>query len=50
VELTICDETRVCGPGMGYHVPGGVPHGFRVLEEDLEFIEVFSPPKDENRG
>ena len=50
VKLTIADEQRVCGPGMGYHIPGDMPHGFEVLsDEDLEYIEIFSPPKEENR-
>ena len=50
VELTIADEKRVCGPGEGYYIPGNVQHGFEVLsEEGLEYIEIFSPPKVENK-
>src|SRR5512133_1167682 len=44
VELTIADEKKVCGPGEGYYIPGNVQHGLVVLsEEDLEYIEAFSP-------
>ena len=50
VELTIACEKKVCGPGEAYYIPGNVPHGFAVLsEEDLEYIEVFAPPKTENK-
>ena len=49
VAITIVDERKVCGPGEAYHVPSHVKHGFEVLgEEDLQYIEIFSPPKDEN--
>ncbi len=51
VELTIAKEKRVCGPGEAYYIPGNVQHRFEVLsEEDLEYIEIFSPPKAENNS
>ena len=50
VELTIADEKKICGPGEGYWIPSNVQHGFEVMsEEDLEYIEIFSPPKVENK-
>ena len=51
VKLTIAHEKKICGHGEAYHIPSGVPHGFEVLSgESLEYIEVFSPPKDEGRS
>ncbi len=50
VELTIANEVKICGPGEAYYIPGNIQHGFEVLlEEDLEYIEIFSPPKAENK-
>ena len=50
VALTIAGETQVCGAGDGYHIPSGVQHGFEVLPgEDLEYIEIFCPPKEEHQ-
>ncbi len=50
VEVTIAGNTRRLGPGDAYFIPGGVPHGFKVLtDEALEYLEIFSPPKEENR-
>ena len=49
VEITIGDEKKVCGPEEAYHIPSHIPHGFRALgDEDVEYIEIFSPPKKEN--
>jgi quercetin dioxygenase-like cupin family protein len=49
VELTIEDDRKVCGKGEAYYIPSSAFHGFEVLSEDgLEYIEIFSPPKDEN--
>lgn len=50
VALIIADEKRICGPGEGYHIRSHVPHGFEVLsDENLEYIEIFSPPKMQTR-
>jgi unsaturated pyranuronate lyase len=50
VEITIGEETRVVGPGEAYRIPSQVRHGFNVKDEDgVEYLEVFSPPKAENR-
>ena len=49
VELTIDDEKKICGPGEAYYIPSNIRHGFKVLPKgDLEYIEIFSPPKEEN--
>ena len=30
-------------------IHSNVPHGFKTLgDEDVEYIEIFSPPKEEN--
>ena len=43
VELTVDGNTKVLGPG-------DVQHGFSVTTvEGVEYIEIFSPPKEENR-
>ncbi|NGX63468.1 MAG: Bacilysin biosynthesis protein BacB [Candidatus Anoxychlamydiales bacterium] len=48
VELTIGEEKKICSAGMAYFIPSNIQHGFRVLsDEDLEYIEIFSPPKKE---
>jgi quercetin dioxygenase-like cupin family protein len=50
VEVTIDGHTRVLGPGDAYAIPGDVQHGFRVTHaEGVEYLEVFSPPKEENQ-
>jgi quercetin dioxygenase-like cupin family protein len=49
VELTIGEEKIICTKGFGYHIPRNVKHGFKVLSnEDLVYVEFFSPPKLEN--
>ena len=43
VELTVDGNIKVLGPG-------NVQHGFSVTTvEGVEYIEIFSPPKEENR-
>ena len=50
VELTIDGHVKTLGPGDAYYIPQNAPHGFKVLtEQRLECLEVFSPPKEENR-
>ncbi len=50
VDVTIDGETRSLGPGDADYVPSGVRHGFDVTQpEGVEYVEVFSPPKAENR-
>ena len=50
IELTIGNETRRCGAGYAYHIPANVHHSFRVVSDSpAEILDIFSPPKDENR-
>jgi quercetin dioxygenase-like cupin family protein len=50
VEVTIGEQTQVLGPGEAYYIPDNVKHGFRVTQtEGVEYLEMFSPPKAENR-
>ena len=49
VLLSIGDDIMELGPGDGYYIPRKIQHGFLVSETgDLEYIEVFCPPKREN--
>ncbi len=50
LELTIGGDTRRCGAGYSYTIPGDVAHGFRVIsDQPAEILDIFSPPKEENR-
>ncbi len=50
VEVTINEQAQVLGPGAAYYIPNNVQHGFRVTQtEGVEYLEIFSPPKAENR-
>lgn len=50
IELTIDQDTRTCQKGDAYYIPPNVQHGFQVLgDEQAELLEVFAPPKEENR-
>ena len=50
VEIAIGEERMECSRGDGYAIPGATPHTFRVLyEQPAELIELFSPPKAENK-
>ncbi len=49
-ELKINGEVKVCKAGDGYYVPSDMQHGFKVLNnKSVDYIEIFSPSKDENR-
>jgi quercetin dioxygenase-like cupin family protein len=48
LEFTLGDQTRVCGPGDTYAVPGDVPHSAVALSDCL-LVEVFTPPREEFR-
>jgi quercetin dioxygenase-like cupin family protein len=49
-EIKIGKEKRICGRGEAYLIPSDVTHGFKVLSRDgVDYIDVFSPPKDENK-
>ena len=50
VEITIGDEKKICRVGDVYLIPSNISHGFKVLsQEGVEYIELFSPPKNENK-
>lgn len=34
-------------PGDSIYIPGGVTHGFLVSDEDQEFLEFFTPGRDD---
>jgi len=48
VELTIGEETRICGPSDSYAIPGGVVHSARPKKDTL-LIESFAPARDDYR-
>lgn len=47
VEITIADTRRKCRSGDVYLIAPNVQHGFKVLSEFVEYIELFSPLKKE---
>ena len=50
MELTIGEEKMKCASGDGYSIPGGMLHSVRVASgQPVELLEIFSPPKQENR-
>lgn len=50
LAVTVAGDRRVLRPGDGYVIPGGVRHGFAVVSDGpAEYVEVFCPPKPENR-
>jgi mannose-6-phosphate isomerase-like protein (cupin superfamily) len=49
-EIKIGDEISICGPGDAYFIPSNIKHGFKVINnQNVEYIEIFSPPKEENK-
>jgi quercetin dioxygenase-like cupin family protein len=40
------DNKTIVTPGMSYMIPGGVPHGAKMLEDSL-IIECFTPSRPE---
>jgi quercetin dioxygenase-like cupin family protein len=50
ISLTIGGETRICEKGAGYYIPPDMPHAFSVTSiEHAEILDVFSPPKEDNK-
>ena len=47
VELTLPSEGECVqlGPGDGYHIGSMVPHSWKTLDEEVLFVDVFSPPR-----
>jgi len=51
VEITIGNEKKKCKIGEVYYIPANIQHGFKVVgDNDLEYIEIFSPPKEEHKN
>jgi mannose-6-phosphate isomerase-like protein (cupin superfamily) len=49
LKITIEGESQVLGPDDAYCIPVNVRHGFEVLgDKEAQYIEIFSPPKQEN--
>ncbi len=50
VEITIGTVKKICRAGDAYLIPAHLQHGFKVVSKDgCEYLEIFSPPKEENR-
>lgn len=49
VELSLPSEGKkvILGPGDGYLIGSNIPHAWEVLDEQMLFIDVFSPPRRE---
>ena len=39
-SLTIGEETRTLGPGQGYFVPAGVPHGWSTEKGPVRILDL----------
>jgi quercetin dioxygenase-like cupin family protein len=48
LRFRIADEERELGPGDGYAIPGGVPHGCIALGDSIA-VDSFSPVRDDYR-
>ena len=48
-EFTVAGATRALGPGEGAALPGGVPHGVRILDEETEIWDAWAPPREDYR-
>ena len=50
IRITIGQQQEILSKGDGYYIPSNLQHGFEVVSNDpAVFIEVFSPPKQENK-
>ena len=50
IRITIGQQQEIISKGDGYYIPSNLQHGFEVVSNDpAVFIEVFSPPKQENK-
>jgi quercetin dioxygenase-like cupin family protein len=43
-SLTIGEETRSLGPGQGYFVPAGIPHGWSTEAGPVKIMDVSAKP------
>ncbi len=48
MEMTIGNQTVICGPGDSYHAPPDIPHSGVSLEPSV-VIDVFHPPREDYR-
>jgi quercetin dioxygenase-like cupin family protein len=48
LRFRIGDEERELGPGDGYAIPGGVPHGCIAVGDSIA-VDSFSPVRDDYR-
>lgn len=47
IEITIGGETRIVKKGDVYYAPSNTPHGGRSLNEKVQILDVFSPPRED---
>jgi len=47
MEFTLGDETRVLSAGDAVCIPPNVPHGARILDEETEAYDAWSPPRED---
>ena len=50
VEVVVGNEVRTIGAGGFYVCEANVPHSARVLGDEAELLEVFTPPREDFRG
>jgi quercetin dioxygenase-like cupin family protein len=51
IMLYIGQDPHICQKGDGYYLPPNVQHSFKVTSlGPAELLEIFSPPKEENRS
>ncbi len=50
IRMTIGGDTMICEKGSAYYIPSNLPHSFSVISaEHADIIDIFSPPKEENK-
>ena len=47
VQLTIAQESRVCGPGAVFIIPPNTPHSARPVGGSAVVLDVFSPVRED---
>ncbi len=49
LKVSIGNESQILVAGDAYCIPAKIRHGFEVVgDNEAEYIEIFSPPKQEN--
>ena len=46
-EFIVDGQSRVLGPGDLYRIPGGVRHKVVALDEPVQAVDVFHPPRED---